>query len=218
MLEDAQTAVGSIDPLSRFGSSAFGPVRVRAISADGAAGDWLTLGTLVRTPGFKDLRCPRSLTKPCLLSGTNLFLANSIAATSDFASPTDVPPDFTGTQVIVPHPTGGVLYLKLRDDPATVQTLTLPVVPITQPAEAAAIKSQPSSIPAPPPASGPPEASPHPAADTASEPSTPPANPPPADAPKQQPAPPATPATESAPATPHAAASPNTSSFGPHAS
>jgi pyruvate/2-oxoglutarate dehydrogenase complex dihydrolipoamide acyltransferase (E2) component len=27
----------------------------------------------------------------------------------------------------VPHPVNGVLYVKLRDDPATVQTLTLPV-------------------------------------------------------------------------------------------
>jgi len=39
-----------------------------------------------------------------------------------------VPPDFTGTQLSVPHPVNGVLYLKLRDDPATVQTLTLPVL------------------------------------------------------------------------------------------
>jgi hypothetical protein len=149
MLEDAQTAVGSIDPLSRFGSSAFGPVRVRAISADGAAGDWLSLGTLVRTPGFKDLRCPRSLSKPCLLDGYNLFLAQSIAATSDFANPTEVPPDFTGTQVIVPHPTGGVLYLKLRDDPATVQTLTLPVTLIVLPStETASTKAHAAQTPA----------------------------------------------------------------------
>jgi hypothetical protein len=34
----------------------------------------------------------------------------------------------------VPHPAGGVLYLKLRDDPATVQTLTLPVTLATPPA------------------------------------------------------------------------------------
>ena len=149
MLEDAQTAVGSIDPLSRFGSSAFGPVRVRAISSDGGAGDWLSLGILVRTPGFKDLRCPRSLTKPCLLTGSNLFLANSIASTSDFANPTEVPPDFTGTEVIVPHPTGGILYLKLRDDPATVQTLTLPVIPIVLPStETASAKGHAAQTPA----------------------------------------------------------------------
>jgi hypothetical protein len=141
MLEDSKTAVGSVDPQARFGSSAFGPIRVRAISANGAAGDWLSLGTLVRLPGFKELRCTRAASKPCVLSGTNLFLANSIAATPDFDSPTEVPPEFTGTELIVPHPAGGVLYLKLRDDPATVQTLTLPVVAVTLPSEAAALKA-----------------------------------------------------------------------------
>ena len=41
----------------------------------------------------------------------------------------DVPADFTGTQLMVPHPANGVLYLKLRDDPQTVQTLGLSVLP-----------------------------------------------------------------------------------------
>ncbi len=160
MLEDAQTAVGSIDPLTRFGSSAFGPIRVRAVAADGSAGDWVSLGTLVRTPGFKELRCPRSLSKPCVLDGTNLFLANSLASTSDFATPTEVPPDFTGTQLIVPHPSGGVLYVKLRDDPQTVQTLSLPVTPIFVPSTetaatrtrsplAAPVKTVPTESPSP---------------------------------------------------------------------
>jgi len=35
MLEDAKTAIGMVEPLARFGSSAFGPVRARAVSADG---------------------------------------------------------------------------------------------------------------------------------------------------------------------------------------
>jgi hypothetical protein len=134
MLEDAKTALGVVAPLVRFGSSAYGPLRARVLAADGAAGDWLTLGTLVRLPGFKELRCPHSAARPCTLTGTNLFLAASIAATTRFDNATDVPPEFTGTQLSVPHPANGVLYLKLRDDPATVQTLTLPVMPMTAPA------------------------------------------------------------------------------------
>jgi hypothetical protein len=137
LLEDAHTVVGSLQPLSRFGASAFGPVRVRALSADGVPGDWQPLGTLVRLPGFNALRCPRSPAKPCVLSGTNLFLATSFAATPDFDNPADVTRQFTGTQLVVPHPVNGVLYVKLRDDPATVQTLTLAVTPVqsgTQPA------------------------------------------------------------------------------------
>ena len=129
MLEDANTALGVVEPLARFGPSAFGPVQARALSADGIAGDWLPLGTLVRTPGFKELRCPHAVAKPCALSGSNLFLATAISATPTFENPIDVPADFTGTQLPVPHPSSGTLYVKLRDDPGTVQTLTLPVLP-----------------------------------------------------------------------------------------
>ena len=52
MLEDANTALGVVEPLARFGPSAFGPVQARAVSADGVAGDWLPLGTLVRLAGL----------------------------------------------------------------------------------------------------------------------------------------------------------------------
>jgi hypothetical protein len=131
MLEDAKTALGIVEPLARFGSSAFGPLRARAVSANGVVGDWLALGTLVRLPGFKELHCPRAVSKPCTLTGTNLFLAASIAATPAFGNAVTVSPEFTGTQLSVPHPANGVIYLKLRDDPQTVQTLTLPVLPIT---------------------------------------------------------------------------------------
>lgn len=131
LLEDANTAMGVVDPLARFGPSAFGPLQARAISSDGVAGDWLPLGTLVRIPGLKELHCPHSASKPCTLTGNNLFLATEISATPAFENPAEVPPDFTGTQLPVPHPTGGVLYMKLRDDPSTVQTMSLPVLPVT---------------------------------------------------------------------------------------
>ena len=129
MLEDSSTALGVVEPLAKFGSSAFGPVQARAISGDGVAGEWLSLGTLVRLPGFKELRCPHSVSKSCTLTGANLFLARSISASPDFDNAVDVPADFTGTQLAVPHPANGVLYLKLRDDPETVQTLALAVLP-----------------------------------------------------------------------------------------
>jgi hypothetical protein len=129
MLEDSSTALGVVEPLAKFGSSAFGPVQARAVSGDGVPGEWLSLGTLVRLPGFKELRCPHAVSKACTLAGTNLFLARSISSSSDFDNAVDVPADFTGTQLTVPHPSNGVLYLKLRDDPETVQTLALSVLP-----------------------------------------------------------------------------------------
>jgi hypothetical protein len=148
ILEDAKTAMGSLEPLARFGASAFGPLRVRAVSADGVTGDWLELGTLVRLPGFKELRCPHAANKPCTLSGTNLFLAASVAASPEFDNAVDVPLEFTGTQLSVPHPSNGMFYLKLRDDPATVQTVTLPVVPVSAAGSAAAPPAQPAEAPA----------------------------------------------------------------------
>jgi hypothetical protein len=145
MLEDASTALAVVEPLEKFGSSAFGPVQARAISGDGVPGEWMSLGTLVRLPGFKELHCPRNVSKPCTLGGSNLFLAQSIASTPDFDNATDVPADFTGTQLTVPHPVNGVLYLKLRDDPETVQTLALSVQPaLPSAAVPAAIVTKPS--------------------------------------------------------------------------
>ena len=158
MLEDAQTAEATLEPLARFGSSAFGPIRVRPISAGGATGDWVALGTLVRVPGFKQLRCPRALAKPCVLSGTDLFLATQISATATFDSPVTVPPEFTGTELVVPHPVKGVLYLKLRDDPANAETLTLPVTlmagtaTVVPPAAEKPAVATPAATPVTPPA------------------------------------------------------------------
>ena len=140
MLEDSSTALGVVEPLAKFGSSAFGPVQARAISGDGVPGEWMSLGTLVRLPGFKELRCPHAVSKPCTLTGTNLFLARSISSTTDFENAVDVPGDFTGTQLTVPHPANGVLYLKLRDDPETVQTLALSVLPATPGSSSVATK------------------------------------------------------------------------------
>jgi hypothetical protein len=150
MLEDARTAVGTVEPLARFGASAFGPLQVRAMSGDGVTGDWLPLGTLVRLPAFKELRCSRGLVKPCTLTGNNLFLASSISASAEFNNAIDVPQDFTGTQLSVPHPAGGTLYLRLRDDPDSVQTLVLPVTPASP-----AVAAQPGAAPSTPAATAP---------------------------------------------------------------
>jgi hypothetical protein len=150
ILEDSKTALATVDPLARFGPSAFGPLRARALSATGVPGDWMLLGTLVRLPGFKELRCPRAVSKPCTLVGSNLFLADAFASSQAFENAADVPADFTGGQLSVPHPVNGVLYLKLRDDPGTVQTITLPVIPIApsdpQPAPITSAQTQPAAV------------------------------------------------------------------------
>ena len=158
MLEDAHTAVAVVDPLARFGASAFGPVQLRVVAADGVAGDWIPLGTLVRVPGFKDLRCPRNVAKGCTLTGTNLFLVSAVGMTADLANAQEVPPDFTGNTLTVPnagHANGvGTLYLRLRDDPATVQLLTLPVTAMTPTAPLEAVPQPETPVAPAAPAAG----------------------------------------------------------------
>jgi len=128
VLQDPQTALGMIDPAKAFGSSAFGPLRFRPISADGTAGDWQPLGTLVRLPSLKEISCPPATTKTCSLSGSNLFLLSAISADDSFDNPTIVPDGFTGTTLPITHPTGKSFYFKLRDDPAVVQSASIPTV------------------------------------------------------------------------------------------
>ncbi|MFP5276793.1 MAG: hypothetical protein ACLGPM_06740 [Acidobacteriota bacterium] len=181
LLADTTTAEAALQPRTRFGFSAFGPVRVRAVSPEGLTSDWVPLGTLVRVPGFKELRCPRAESKPCILTGTNLFLTTAVSATQQFADATQVPPEFTGTELVVPHPVDGQLYVKLRDDPSIVQTLTLPVTLITvhqakklpEPPPTTPVPATTPSAAAAPPTSGKSSAAPGAGAPGAANPSAP---------------------------------------------
>ena len=103
-------------------------MRFRPVDANGAAGDWQPLANLVRLPVLKEIRCPESPDKQCQLSGTNLFLIDSVASDAEFTHTTPVPAGFVESTLSVPR-TNGTLYIKLRDDPATVNTLVLPVLP-----------------------------------------------------------------------------------------
>ncbi len=128
-LQDSQTAVAALDPLKSFGDSAFGPLQFRPVAADGTAGDWQPLAHLVRIPHLKEVRCPDDPQKQCTLSGDLLYLIDSVASDADFTHAISVPSGFTDTSLAVPRPTGTVLYIKLRDDPATINTAVLPVLP-----------------------------------------------------------------------------------------
>ena len=80
-------------------------------------------------PAIKEIRCPESPDKACHLSGTNLFLIDSVASDPDFTHTTPVPTGFIDSTLSVLHPNGTTLYIKLRDDPSMVNTMTLPVQP-----------------------------------------------------------------------------------------
>jgi len=128
-LQDAKTVMAILNPLKSFGPSTFGPLHFRPVDESGASGDWQPLGNLVRIPTLKEVRCPANADQPCTLSGSNLFLLDSVAATSTFAAPVSVPVGFSGSTIPVPRPNGTLLYIKLRDDPTVVNEVSLPVMP-----------------------------------------------------------------------------------------
>jgi hypothetical protein len=125
-LENAAVAVATLDPGKAFGPSAFGPLQFRVV-VGGATGDWQPLATLVRLPVLKELKCPSTPDLACKLSGSNLFLIDSVSTNPQFDHPVQVPDGFPGYALPVPHPTDGRLYVKLRDDASVVNSATLAV-------------------------------------------------------------------------------------------
>ena len=127
VLQDEHTAVATLDPLKAFGQSAFGKLQIRPVAADGTPGNWTPLGVLVRAPQITAIHCTSADAPTCTVEGSNLFLVQSFGATKDFARPADVPTGFAENNFTVPTPAdGATLYLKLRDDPSAVATVTLP--------------------------------------------------------------------------------------------
>ena len=129
VLQDSQTVLASLDPMKAFGPSAFGALRFRAVNPNGVAGEWQLLANLVRVPTFKDVRCPDAPDRQCTLSGTNLFLLDSVASNSQFNRSIAVPAGASGPTMSVPRPNGTLLYFKLRDDVDAVNSVALPVLP-----------------------------------------------------------------------------------------
>jgi len=156
VMRDAQTLYATINPKKVFGPSAFGPLQFRPIQDDGTKGDWQPLATLVRVPVLKEIHCPDSADQPCRLSGNNLFLIDSVASDQQFAHNAPVPTDFIDSTLNVPHPGDGGLFIKLRDDPSSVNTVTLTVVkdpkvigpePAADPSQAASQSEPPAEPP-----------------------------------------------------------------------
>lgn len=129
MMQDSQTVLATLNPRKDLGSSAFGPLRFRPINADGEKGDWQPLVTLVRLPALDALNCPHDTDQQCTLRGSRLYLLDSVSTDPQFQQSTPVPDGFAGSTLNVPHPNGQLLYVKLRDDRATVNKLDLPVQP-----------------------------------------------------------------------------------------
>ena len=141
VLQDPHTLLGTLDPLKTFGTSAFGPLRLRAVSPDGTPGNWIPLAVLVRLPTLTDLHCAADSSAACTLAGSSLYLVDAVGTDPSLNNPTNVPAGFVGTTLDVPRPAGlpatltsgkaanTTLYVRLRDDPQSANSVTLPVLP-----------------------------------------------------------------------------------------
>lgn len=127
-LQDSRTVFAVLDPMKLLGPSAFGQLKFRPVSGDGIEGDWQPLVNLVRIPALKGVYCATAPAKQCTLTGEKLFLIDAVSADPDFTSSLTVPDGFVDTTLTVPSPKGKTLYIKLRDDPATVDTAVLPLL------------------------------------------------------------------------------------------
>lgn len=162
ILQNHKTLLGILNPLKAFGTSAFGPLRLRAVDPDGTAGDWIPLITLVRLPTLDDVHCPADASQPCTVTGNGLYLVDSIATDPAFTNPTSVPEGFIGTTLSLPRPAKTGFFLRLRDDPTAANTVTIPVSiqrpPVTQKAAQKAVPAPPkpeTGTPAPTPDASP---------------------------------------------------------------
>jgi len=166
VLQNSRTMLGTFDPLKAFGTSAFGPLRLRAVAPDGTPGDWIPLATLVRLPSLESIHCPSDPAAPCTLTGSDLYLIDALATDAAFTTPIDVPEGFVGTTIALPRPPKSGLYLKLRDEPDSANAVTLPVQ-VQRERERA---PQPAAASQPPTPSSAPEPQPTPTAPPAAPP------------------------------------------------
>jgi hypothetical protein len=123
-LENSHVAVVTLNSTKAFGRAAFGPLQFR-VNANGVAGDWQPLATLVRLPALNAIDCPAAPELACKLTGSNLYLVDSLSSDPQFAHPVQVPDGFLGSALPVPHPGTGPLYVKLRDDTTVINLATL---------------------------------------------------------------------------------------------
>jgi len=127
-LQDSKTVFAVLDPMKLLGPSAFGPLKIRPVTADRIEGDWQPLVSLVRIPELKGIRCVTAPEKQCSLSGEKLFLLDSVSTDPGFVNSVAVPEGFVSDALTIPPTKAKTLYIRLRDDPGTVDTVTLPTL------------------------------------------------------------------------------------------
>lgn len=120
-LQDAKTGIVGLVPADALGPTGYGALRFRVVGDD-AATAWTTLGTIVRLPEIRTVTCATA--KACKLVGSRLFLIAKLGATAGVETGRDVPDGFVGAEVATAAGPDGRIFLRLRDAPAAVATVT----------------------------------------------------------------------------------------------
>ena len=127
-LQDSKTVFAVLDPMKLLGPSAFGSLEFRPVTSDGIEGDWQPLINVVRIPLLKEIRCAPVPEKQCVLAGDKLFLIDAVSADPDFSNAITVPDGFVQDTLTIPPPKGKTLYIKLRDDPVSIDAASVLVL------------------------------------------------------------------------------------------
>jgi hypothetical protein len=126
VLEDDKVALATLNTAEAFSASTFGLLRFRIVDGAAGPGDWQPLATLVRLPVLRDLKCGGAHGRHCQLFGANLFLIKSLSTDRAFDHAVEIPEGFTGASIVLPHPVGGRLFLKLHDSPGVINQIVMP--------------------------------------------------------------------------------------------
>jgi hypothetical protein len=126
----ASSAAQAAAPASANAGASTAAAAIETQSAGKSSAAKSATATQSQTPSDAAPAAPKSA---CTLTGTGLYLIDSVAAAEAFTDPTHVPEGYVGASIEVPPPTGDAYYLRLRDDPAAIDTVTLPSGPLDKP-------------------------------------------------------------------------------------
>lgn len=134
-LASPQVAIATFTPGRLLGPLAAGALQFR-VGTGGIPGEWQDLAHVVRLPQLASFDCPDDGAGACMLRGSGLYLLGQVRAGRGASGTVQVPEGYTDGSLAVPRPANGRLGLVLRDDPANVQSMDIPL-PAPPPAASA---------------------------------------------------------------------------------
>lgn len=122
-VQDAKTGIVTLNPAEALGPTAYGPLRFR-IAGDGTGSSWTPLATIVRLPEIHAITC--AARKACKLTGNRFFLIEAVGTNAELQPSQAIPDGFVATEISTRASPDGRVFLRLRDAPQAVATISIP--------------------------------------------------------------------------------------------